>query len=332
MAIELANVMKEEDRMYNWVNKVVYKPNEMSDEDKEISQAVDEWAKEMGNYGESSENNKSIANFITKVIEPEIHNYDESLILQRLFDEQDIGEFDDVDLMYAPKNTLVAYDSSKAANVDKSYIDFSRGTTFKNHLQVETEIRYADLRRNGYRSIARISNYAVEALSNKRFVTVFDAITNMLTGLSDQSFSATGSVDIGAMENAAGYVFDRGDTPILIGLSTQMRKISTMDGYQAYLSDDMKNALNMKSSLGKFEGVDLVSVNASSKTGDGHTLLPTNRIFGIADKIGGFSMIGDMRTYITADNNYEKFNLKFTGYEFMFNIIKPDKICQIIIS
>jgi len=330
MAVEIAQVIKEKGRMFDWADKVD-NHKEMTKEDKDISQAVDMWAKDMGTYGDSADHKKDFANFITKIVEPEVYNPD-SMILQKLFTEQDIGEFDEISLMEAPKNTLQAHEVAKGTNADKSYIDFSRGKVFRKFLQVETEIKYSDLRKGGYKSIATLSNYAVEALNNEKFASVFNAIDSLITVPSNQGFSASGGLTMGVMDEAAGYVLDRGTDPILLGLSTDMRGVNRMTGYDAFYSENMKNALNMNSILATYLGVPLATVNASKKDGFGNTLLPQKKIFGIAEQIGGFSMIGGLRTYVTPDNNNEKYTLKFTGYEFTFNIIKPEKICKILIA
>lgn len=327
MSVEIAQVMKEKGRMFEWADKIANHKN-ITNDDKEISKVLDVWAKDMGEYGSNSKYTRNFAQFMTKIVNPEIHNAEDSLIMPKIFDENQIGEFDDISIVESPTNTLVAHETTRGGNVDKSYIDYSRGQVFRKFLQVETELKFSELRK-GSKSIADLSNFAVETLNNQKFATTFNVIDSLITVPSEQGFNASGGLTQGIMDEAAGYIFDRGTNPMLVGLSTDMRGINKMSGYDAFYSESMKNALNMNAILGMYSGVTLAPVNASWKTGDGNTLLPQGTLFGISDTIGTCSMIGNLRTYVTADNNAEKYYLKFTGYEFMFNIIKPEKICKI---
>lgn len=328
MAIELSNVIQEKGRLFDWADKVVRKV-ELSEEDKSISQAVDVWAKKIGNGEQSA---YELSQFITKIVEPEVYNPD-SEILSAMFTQGSMGEFDSVNVVESPKNNLLVHESAaRSGNVDKSYIDFSRGQSFRTHLQLETEIRMSDLRQNGYKSIANLTNMAIESLNNKKFNSIFNNIDTIITVPSAQGFQVTGGLNMAVMDEATGYLVDRGTNPILLGLSTDLRGINRMDGYETFYSENMKNALNMNSTLALYNGVKLGSVNASHLLADGSTLLPKKKLFGIADTIGEMTTIGSLRTLQTPDNSREVIGLKFTGFEFMYTIIRPEKICKVVIS
>ena len=94
-----------------------------------------------------------------------------------MFDRGTIGEFDDTKSIIVPKNTLVAYEAAKGGTVDKSYIDLTSASPTWTHLQIDTEISYADLRRNGFKSIAKLTVFAEEALKNKMFFNILVQLT-----------------------------------------------------------------------------------------------------------------------------------------------------------
>ena len=116
--IELAVIMNEDNKTYDWAEKVVRKCD-LTSEEKEISQVVDAWAKEIGESG--SDNDHEIADFIIKTIADPIYSKPDALI-EKMFDYDSIGEFDDYIINKDPKNTLIAYDAAKGGNVHKSYI------------------------------------------------------------------------------------------------------------------------------------------------------------------------------------------------------------------
>ncbi|MEM5599163.1 hypothetical protein AAHB53_27835 [Niallia circulans] len=119
---------------------------------------------------------------------------------------------------------------------------------------------------------------------------------------------------------------------MMVGLSKYIDGMSKMQGYEAYLSDELKNELNRVGRLAMFDGVALSSIPTARTTAKGQTLIPDKRIFGIAGKIGEANMRGEMRLYETYDNNAEKVHLKFTGYDFDYTIYYLDKIARIKFS
>lgn len=325
--IELSEYMAQKGTMRNWAEKVVAKM-ELSEEEKQISEAVNEFAKNIAISGLGS---VELSQFLVKVIEPEIADTP-SEILARLFNEGTMGEFDELGIVASPKNTLVAREAAKGGNVKKSYIDFTRGTRGSKHLQIETEIRMSDLRRDGALTIAQLTIFAIEAFELAKFKAVFNHIDSLVQNGGNNFFECAGALTKEAMDNFAGYIEDNGTNGVMIGLSTTLRGIKNMQGYDKFLSESMKDKLYAGSILDMYNGVYIASFNASKKLGDGSLVLPEKTIYGISDKIGEMLMRGNLRVLQTPDNNREVISLKFTGYEFVYAITHIDKISKLIIT
>ena len=324
---EIASLMNEKSRMFDWAQKIEAKMN-LSAEDKEISQVVDAWAKKIGDTG--SDSNNEISQYIIKTVSPEVYDVPDTL-LDAMFDRGSIGEFDDEKINTTAKNTLVTYDAAKGGNVNKSYIDITPTTFTWKHKQVETEISYTDLRRNGFKTVANLTVFAKEALQNKMFFDIFNAVDTVLAG-GDQLINVAGTVPtVAAMDELALYIIDRGENPFTVSLSKYAQAIAKMSGYATFMSENMKEEYN-RYGLTKFYGGCLIgSISGAKKTGDDLQLLPDKRVFGIAGKIGYLDMKGDLRVYETPDNNKEKMNLKITGFEFGYSIHRPEKMAKIVL-
>jgi len=325
--VELSQVMKDKGRMFDWSDKVI-KNLELSEEDKSISQAVDAWAKHIGTTGVAS---TELSQYLVKVVEPEVYNAPSEL-LDYMFEMDTIGEFDDVGIITNPVNRLNAQESAaRTGNVDKSYIDFTRATKENVHLQIDTELKMSDLRQNGFKTIATLTQMSTEALNNKKFYSVFNKVDSLITSPSTQGFEASGSLTVTAMDDFSGYLLDNGVNPLIVGLSTDLRGIKNISGYDKFLSDNMKDALNMSAVLKMYDGVPLAQVSAGKKLPDGSHLITQKKLFGFADKIGQMYMRGGLRVLQTPDNNREVIDLKFTGFEFVYGITKLEKIAKLTI-
>src|SRR5690606_7670591 len=158
-----------------------------------------------------------------------------------------------------------------------------------------------------------------------------DAAIDPLSG--DQNISGGSALTPASVDTLARYLRDMSEgNPFMIGLSKYVDPIAKMNGYETYLSDDLKNELNRVGRLAMFEGVALSSVPTAKKTASGQALIPDKRILGIAGKIGDANIRGEMRLYETYDNNNEKVHLKFTGFDFEYTIYYLDKIARIAFS
>ena len=325
--IEVAELMETEGKLMEFSQKVKHNIA-LNAEEKEIASVVDAWAKEIGSGKKDA---YELAQYITKVVEPEVYNAPDE-ILDALFERGSIGEFDNEQIVTNAKNTLNAIESAKNGNVDKSYIDYTALAPTWKHFQIETEVSMEKLRKGGYKTVAELIAFSEESFKNKMFYTVFTAIDTAITAPSTQGFTSASAVTVLAADDCAGYLLDRGDSPVLIGLSTLIRPMYKMTGYSTYQSEMMRDELNKYGIIGMYSGVKLVPISAAKKLADGTALLPANRLIGIASKIGILDFKGAMRTLQTPDNNREVINLKMTGFEFGYAFNTIDKACKIAIT
>ena len=328
--IEIAELMEKNGTMYDWAEKV-NRGAWLTAEENEISQVVDAWAKEIGTKGKDNDN--EIAEFIIKTITDPVYNKPDALI-EKMFEMDSIGEFDDYVINKTPKNTLVAYESAKGGNVYKSYIDTSALTPTWKHAQVETEISYAQLRRGGFKNIANMAVFAKEALDNKKIKDVFSALDTAIAG-GDQVFAVTGgesALTKTILDKLSLYVLDHladGDTGIMFGLNKYAQAIANMSGYTSYMSSTMKDDYNRYGLVKEYGGCLIGGFSGARKAADGELLVPDKRIFGISGIIGTICDRGELRVYETLDNNKERVSLKFTGYEYGIKITNPENVAKI---
>ena len=328
--IEIAELMEKNGTMYDWAEKV-NRGASLTAEENEISQVVDAWAKEIGTKGKDNDN--EIAEFIIKTITDPVYNKPDALI-EKMFEMDSIGEFDDYVINKTPKNTLVAYESAKGGNVYKSYIDTSALTPTWKHAQVETEISYTQLRRGGFKSIANMAVFAKEALDNKKIKDVFSALDTAIAG-GEQVFEVTGgesALTKTVLDKLSLYVLDHladGDTGIMFGLNKYAQAIANMSGYTSYMSSTMKDDYNRYGLVKEYGGCLIGGFSGARKAADGELLVPDKRIFGISGVIGTLCDRGELRVYETLDNNKERVSLKFTGYEYGIKITNPENVAKI---
>lgn len=329
---EIAELMNTKGTMLEWASRVEYAPKTLSTEQTEISEVIDAWAKEIGRTG--SDNEHEIASFITKTISPEVYDMPDAL-LSTMFDRGSIGEFDDVQINQIAKNTLKAIESAKGGNVEKSYIDPKAFTPNWKHKQVDTEISYVALRQNGFKSIATLTNFALEALQNEMVGDVFTQLDAGITA-TGQVFAITGSaLTMDAIDGLALYVGDNatnGDAPFTFSLSKYAQQIAKISGMTSYMSDTMKDEYNRYGLVNFYNGMRVGAISSAHKTSLGNFLVPDKRVFGVAGKIGTLDTRGDIRVYETLNNNKEKVDLKITGFEYGVCITNPEKVGKITFS
>lgn len=302
----------------------------LESDDREAIEVLDNFARQIGTSGKTTENTFLVSELIKKTVEPVVFQPDES-ILGTMFDMGSIGEFDEKKYTGLPKNTIKVYDAVRGGNVPKSYVDPTVFESKKVALQAETELNYSDLRRNGFKSIAKMTELTREAFEQEMFYRLFegvDAAIDTLTG--DQDINAGSGLTVAAMDTLSLYLRDMSEGgEFMVGLSKYVDQIKRISGYETFLSSELKNELNRLGVLKMFDGVPISSVPTARKTAKGKLLLPDKRIFGIAGKIGEADVRGEMRMYETYDHNAEKVHLKFTGFDFDFTILNLDKIARI---
>ena len=158
--------------------------------------------------------------------------------------------------------------------MDKSYIDFEILKPTWKHAQVEFELPYVEMRRNGFKSVATLTNYAVEALRNKQFYDVFNAVDLAITG-GEQAIAETGSApSLASWDAFSLYLLDRDSAPVAITLSKYAQALGRMSGATEYRSEAMKDDFN-RYGLVKFnDGINIASISGAKKLVGGEKLLP----------------------------------------------------------
>jgi len=304
--------------------------NKLDESDKEVIELLDTFAHEIGNSGKSSENTTLVSELIKKTVEPMVFQPDSS-ILSNMFNMGSIGEFDETSYTGLPKNTIKVYDAVRGGNVPKSYVDPGLFTPTKFALQAETELDYSDLRRNGWKSISKMTELTRESLEQEMFYRLFTGVDSALDALTgDQDIDTGSALTLTNADTFSRYIRDMSEgNPFMVGLSKYVDTMARMDGAEKYLSDELKNELNRVGRLAMYDGVLLSSIPTAKKTASGKTLVPDKRIFGIAGQIGEAQLRGELRMYDTYDNDAEKVKLKFTGFDFEYVIYYLDKIARI---
>lgn len=325
---EIAELMDKTGTMFEVAEKVEYKQS-LTSEEKDIYEVANAWAKSIGEKG--YDDNREIAAFVNKTVTEEIYNAPDEL-LDTMFDRGTIGEFDDVEYTKTPKNTLEAIEAAKGGTVDRSWIDFTAIKPITKNRQVETDISYADLRKNGFKSVATLATYAKEALQNALFYDVFSMIDTAIVG-GEQLITAGGKVPTQTATDALTlYLLDRNPDAVAICLSKYAQALYRMSGYEKYLSNTQKDEFNRYGLVKFLDGVRIASISGARKTGKGQLLLPTNRIFGVAGKIGGLDMKGELHTYEDFDNSNEKVIIRVKDFTYSVGITNIDNCCKMVLT
>lgn len=334
MEINLSEVLNKNDRtMVNWAYKVHARKGGLEPEEVAISESMNKFVDSLWKTNDSSAIN-SIAQVVNKIVEQEIFSVPDE-ILEAILRNNEYGEFDKVKITMSPKNTLIARESAaRTGNVDKSYINYEKGTTKETHLQIETQIKMSDLRREGALQVADLAVFAIEAFRNEKFTILLNFVGSLATGSEQAITSAGGKLIKTAMDSLAGYVEDNcfEGTPMVVGLSNQLRNIYDFTGYADFMSSDMKQRLNDVGSLPMYRGASLYSIKAGKKLGDGRTLVDKNKVYGFAGIVGEQYTRGSMRTLMTPDNNGEYIDIKWTGVDFGFTVTDPSKIAVVTVT
>ena len=269
--IEVAELMKKPGRVYEVAEKTQYN-RAMDAEDKEIAEVVGAHVEELIDKGDP---NKEIAQFVNRTVTDELYGAPDEL-LDSMFERGNVGEFDDYQAERVIKNTLTAYEAAKGGNVPRSYLHFEAITPKWTNLQVESSISFTEIRRNSWKSIATLTTYMSEAVKNKMFYTIFNAVDDLITG-GAQLINVTGAEPtMEAMDALALYLneYADGTNPFTVSLQKYCAKMRRMTGYAEYLSDATKDEFNRYGLVKTYDGVAITGISSAKKLGDGSLLIP----------------------------------------------------------
>ena len=328
LKVEIAELMDKTGTMYDIAEKVEYK-HSLTNEEKEIFEISDAWCREIGKTGNDKDH--EIAAFVNKVVDEEIYNAPDEL-LDSMFDRGSIGEFDDEEFTKQPKNTLEAHEAAKGGTVDRSWIDFSAVKPITRNRQIETDLSYVDLRKNGFKSVATLTTFAKEALQNALFYDVFTMVDNARVG-GEQVITAGGKVPTQSAIDAFNlYLLDRDPSAVAVCLSKYAQALGRMDGRSQYMSDSMRDEFNRYGLVNFIDGVRIASISGARKTGKGQLMIPDQRIFGVSGKIGALDMKGELHTYEDMDNSNEKVIIRVKDFTYTVGITNIENCNKMVFT
>ena len=267
---EMKDVMSKKHVLFDVAEKVEYK-RDLNTEEKEIAEISDAWAREIGETGKDPE--CEVAAYIKRTVQDEIYNAPDEL-LDQLFVRGNVGEFDDVEYDKEAKNTLVSYEAAKGGAVDRSWIDLTAIKPVWKNRQIETDLSYVDLRKNGFKSIANLTVFMKEACQNALFYDVLSQIDAAIIG-GEAKIDVTGKVPtLADMDALSLYLNDRSDDSVIVTLTKYAQAIRRMDGFAQYMSNDMKNDFNRYGLVKTYDSIGIAAISGAKRQGNGDLLIP----------------------------------------------------------
>lgn len=331
MNTELSAIMNQDGRLVEWSNAIKYAPGELTGEDKEISSVLDAWAKELGRTGRDPD--YQLSQLIEKTFTPETVSAPSELI-DALFDPDSIGEFDDYRVTVDPTNTIQVYDAINGGNVPRSFIDHKVLKPTQTSLQAETDLTMEQLRRGGYKTVANLITYINEAFELTRVARLIDVVDKAITG-APNLFNESGATPTDEVSrNLATYLLDvtDGDTPLIFGQNKYIVAMAGLDSAQYGFSDSVKNQYNQTGKIDMYAGCRLIGLSGVKKLANGSLIIPDQRLFAAAGKIGKCITRGDTRVQQETDINNEKVHVKVNGYSFGTVITDISKTAKVVFA
>ena len=331
MNLELSTKMQENGFLVDWAERVQY-GLEMTDDCREASEAIDAWARKIGERGVDKDH--EIAELVRRAITNDVVAAPDDLI-SMLFDESAIGEFDDFYGEVEPKNTIKVYEAIKGGNVDASYIDFTRVRPEWKELQAETFIKYVDLRRGGFKTVANLVNYMKEAFAQKRWSILFNRAVAAVTATPNLISESTAAPTATSADALAVYLMDvaePGESTVILGQNKYIMAMSKLPSASSIQSNEAKEAWRRYGSIGYYAGQEMRGFSGIRKMADGSLVIPNQVVLGVAGKIGSAVTRGETLVYESMDNNAEHVHIKANGFSFGTMITKPEKIAKIVMA
>jgi len=325
---EIAEIMKKDNILFDVAEKVEYKID-LNAEETEIAEVSNAWAKQIGETGKDPEG--TIAAYTKKTVQDELYNAPDEL-LDRILNKGSIGEFDYTEYDTTPKNTLIAHEAAKGGVVERSWIDFSVIKPVIKNRQVETDLSYVDLRKNGFKSIANLTVFMKEACQNVLFYDLLTQIDTAIIG-GDQKIDVTGKLPtLESMDAMSLYLNDRADDSVIISLTKYAQAIRRMDGFAQYMSDQMKNDFNRYGLAKIYDGIGIAAISGARRQGNGDLLIPDKKLFGIAGKIGNLDMKGELHVFQDMNNQEEQVHLMLKDFTYSFAITNIENAAKMVFA
>ena len=329
--IEISEKMLQPNVLTEWASAVAYN-NPLTDEQKEISEVIDEGVRKIGETGHDP--NHEIASLIKKAFSPETVSAPSELI-SRMFDESSIGEFDDTYIEVEPENTMQVYEATIGGNVPASYIEHKFVRPTWTTLQAETYINMSDMRRGGYHTVAKHIEMINEAMENKKVASFINVIDNLVQpGMAGYIAEAAGLPSEASADELCLYLHDVvADGEVFMFMLNRYRQaLSKLAQAQRWPTEGDKSMYNRDGFLTAYAGVPMIGYSGQRRLPDGSLIVPDKTVFGVAGKIGSAITRGEARVYEEEDINSEKIHVKVGGYTFGYAITDLSKIGKIVMA
>lgn len=302
---------------------LAYKTNhkiELSDVETDNTTQLDAYFKKVGTTG--ADPNCEIAAFIQRAVNTELYDAPDEL-LDMLFDRNDIGFNDDFQLVRDPENTLIAYEAAHGGNVERSYLDISSAAPAWKNRQIESEISYSDLKRNGWKTVALLTEYATDEFKKCMFADIFSALDGAITSGANYLASSNATPSQADMDWISLYIADKatnGDGNI-VSTSKYIQAASKLTGFT---SSEIINEVHRNGFLGEYDGIPMHRIAGGKTTGNGTAIFPAKTMFGIAGKIGTLGMKGSVDVYQVSDPNKEIVHILFKNFTYGWAFTKEN--------
>ena len=287
----------------------------LTDDERELTAELDANFKEIGKRGYDKDH--EISQFLQKVVNTEIYEAPDE-VLDMFFERGNVGEFDDVAYtVLPPENTLTAHLAAPGGNVEESYLDISELAPVWRNRQIETSVQFVELRRNGWKTVSLLAEYATQAFRNAMYADIFDVIDNAIaSGATNYFTESTTAPTATSMDALATYIAERqeGDAAI-VGLYKYVLAASKLQAASDAMLDE-----RYKSGILTYYGGIPMKYFSSAKLVQGQLMFPDKRIFGVAGVIGHLDMKGEILTYQVDNPDREIERLLFKQFTYGYSI------------
>lgn len=325
---EVKDLMSKKHVLFDVAERIEYK-RDLNAEQKDAAEVMDAWAKDIGETGKDPD--CQVAAYIKRTVQDEVYNAPDEL-LDQLFERGSVGEFDDVEYNKDPKNTLVSHEAAKGGVVDRSWIDLSAIKPVWKNRQIETDLSYVDLRKNGFKSIANLTVFMKEACQNALFYDMLSQVDEAIVG-GEAKIDVTGKVPtLEDMDALSLYLNDRSDDSVIVCLTKYAQAIRRMDGFAQYMSSEMKNEFNRYGLVKTYDSIPVAAISGAKRQGNGSLLIPDKRIFGIAGKIGNLDMKGDIHVFQDMNNQKEQIHVMLKDFTYGLSINKIENCAKMVMA
>lgn len=246
-----------------------------------------------------------LAQYIERVVNEAIYETPDAL-LEELFDFKTV-DGDNMGGLTAqsPANTLQSYEANPGGNVPRSFVNLAKPASVTKILQIETDISFDDIKRNGWKSVAMLTDYATASFRNRMLADTFAQIDAGIA--SGDNFIAGSGAYASAEEMAELATFaSQYDQGLIIARKKYVTNARMLPSTQY-----------IKASESEYAGVPL-RFDAPPQNSKGQFMLPDKRMFAIAGKLGALDLRDKIDAYSVMDYNKQHIHLLFKNFTYRY--------------